>query len=247
MRHFRIHEIKKRDETFHWLPFCRGKSMLDNMPSIYTRNFLLVLYKCKVERHAHLHARKKPDKLIICCFNFKHCHSHAQKCQITHSLTFKVGSLTCKRTMSNTTSPSNHLQAWSLTHMHKLSNNPLNHWQAWSLSHACTKMSNKPIESFSSMITHMHKNVKATSSFIFKGAPGLLTCSVSPRSYNNPRQSHIHDPKVCRADKEWQHVQPCSPNYPIYPPTPLILQWQNLYLFLAKLFQVIYYLNNILF
>jgi hypothetical protein len=50
--------------------------------------------------------------------------------------------------------PSNHLQAWSLTHMHKLSNNPLNHcWQAWSLSHACTKMSNKPIESFSSMIT----------------------------------------------------------------------------------------------
>jgi hypothetical protein len=94
--------------------------------------------------------------------------------------------------------------------------------------------------------SHMHKNVKATSSFIFKGAPGLLTCSVSPRSYN-PRQSHIHDPKVCRADKEWQHVQPCSPNYPIYPPTPLILQWQNLYLFLAKLFQVIYYLNNILF
>jgi len=59
----------------------------------------------------------------------------------------------------------------------------------------------------------MHKNVKATSSFIFKGAPGLLTCSVSPRSYN-PRQSHIHDPKVCRADKE------CSMYSPAHPTTP---------------------------
>ncbi len=31
----------------------------------------------------------------------------------------------------------------------------------------------------------------------------------------------------------WYH--PYSPNYPIYPPTLLILQWQNLYLFLTKL------------
>jgi hypothetical protein len=28
--------------------------------------------------------------------------------------------------------------------------------------------------------------------------------------------------------------RPYSPNYPIYPPTLLILQWQNLYLFLTK-------------
>jgi hypothetical protein len=31
---------------------------------------------------------------------------------------------------------------------------------------------------------------------------------------------------------------PCSPNYPIYPPTPFILQWQNLYLFLTKIFKL---------
>jgi hypothetical protein len=31
----------------------------------------------------------------------------------------------------------------------------------------------------------------------------------------------------------WYH--PYSPNYPIYPPTLLILQWENLYLFLTKL------------
>ncbi len=38
------------------------------------------------------------------------------------------------------------------------------------------------------------------------------------------------------------HLIPCSLNYPIYPPTPLNLQWQNLYLFLAKLFKLIYIL-----
>ncbi len=29
-----------------------------------------------------------------------------------------------------------------------------------------------------------------------------------------------------------------SPNYPNYPPTPLILQWQNLYLFSTKIFKL---------